>query len=218
MRIPRLPARPWVAVAAVVAAAAILVATGVGQTHATEPTNQQVDENTPGGTAVGTPLNASTTGTTVSYTLSGPDAASFTINPATGEVLMGGLEMPEDATYTATISVTDGVDGEWREDRTADDTLSLTMTIINPNIVIESSSRSALPKDLWVDDGIVVTTNEVNDYYRKDQAMIYDRATQQHLEDRSFPVAGRSYPSMQGVWSDGTTLFTRHGNPILHRT
>ena len=37
--------------------------------------------------------------------------------------------------------------------------------------------------------------------------MIYDRATQQHLEDRSFPVGGRSYPSMQGVWSDGTTLY-----------
>ena len=44
MRIPRLPARPWVAVAAVVAAAAILVATGVGNTHATDPTNPQIDE------------------------------------------------------------------------------------------------------------------------------------------------------------------------------
>ena len=199
MRIPRLPTRRLVATAALVLAAAILISTGVGKTQATEPTHPQVPENSPGGTTVGTPLNASAAGGNVSYALSGPDAANFNINPATGEVLMGGLEMPEDATYTATISVTDGVDGEWREDRTADDTLSLTMTMVNPNIVIESSSRSALPKGLWVDDDIVVTTNEVNDYYRKDQAMIYDRATQQHLEDRSFPVAGRSYPSMQGV-------------------
>ena len=57
MRIPRLPARPWIAAAAVVAAAAILVATGVGKTHATEPANQQVEEKAPGGTAVGTPLS-----------------------------------------------------------------------------------------------------------------------------------------------------------------
>ena len=120
---------------------------------------------------------------------------------------MGGLEMSEDATYTAFISVTDGVDGEWREDRTADDTLSLTMTIVNPNIVIESSSRSAFPSGLWVDDDIVVTTNEVSGYFNRDQAMIYDRATQQYLEDRSFPVGERSYPTMRGVWSDGTTLY-----------
>ena len=86
MRIPRLPARPWVAAVAVVATVAILVATGVGQTHATDPTNPQIDENTPGGTAVGTPLNASADGATVSYALSGPEAANFNINPATGEV------------------------------------------------------------------------------------------------------------------------------------
>ena len=86
MRIPRLPARPWIAAAAVVATAAILVTTGVGKTHATDPTNPQIDENTPGGSAVGTPLNASAAGATVSYALSGTDAASFSINPATGEV------------------------------------------------------------------------------------------------------------------------------------
>ena len=109
MRIPRLPARPWVAVAAVVAAAVILVATGVGQTHATDPTNQQVDENTPGGTAVGTPLNASATGTTVSYALSGTDATSFTINPATGEVSLAPDVSPDfeaKSQYSLTVTAT----------------------------------------------------------------------------------------------------------------
>ena len=144
---------------------------------------------------------------TLAYSIVSDTPDAFTINSATGEVLMGGLEMSEDATYTASISVTDGVDGEWREDRTADDTLSLTMTIINPNIVIESSSRSAFPNGLWVDDDIVVTTNESTSYSRRDQAMIYDRATQQHLEDRSFPVGGNSYPAIHGLWSDGTTLY-----------
>ena len=86
MRIPRLPARPWVAAAAIVATAAILVTTGVGQTHATDPSNPQIEENTPGGSAVGTPLNASAAGATVSYALSGTDSTNFSINPETGEI------------------------------------------------------------------------------------------------------------------------------------
>ena len=146
-------------------------------------------------------------GDTLIYSITPGAPDTFTINPATGEVLMGGLEMPEGATYTASISVTDGVNTQWQEDPTADDSLDLTMTIVNPNIVIQPASRQAFPRGLWVDDDIVVTTNEVSGYFNRDQAMIYDRATQQHLEDRSFPVGGRSYPSMQGVWSDGTTLY-----------
>ena len=140
---------------------------------------------------------------TLNYSIVSDTPDAFTINSTTGEVLMGGLEMSEDATYTASISVSDGVDGEWREDRSPDDFLDLTMTIVNPNIVIEPSSYAAFPKGLWVDDDIVVTTNESN----RDWAMVYDRETQQYLEDRSFSVGGRSYPTMRGVWSDGTTLY-----------
>ena len=111
MRIPRLPAGPWVAVAAVVAAAAILVATGGGTTHATDPNNQQVAENTPGGTAVGTPLNASATGGTVSYALSGPDAANFTINPVTSEVSLAPDVSPDfEAKPEYSLSVTASAD------------------------------------------------------------------------------------------------------------
>ena len=130
-----------------------------------------------------------------------PDA--FTINPATGEVLMGSLEMPEGATHTASISVTDGRDDAGQEDQSPDDSLELTMTIVNPNIVIEPSSHAAFPKGLWVDDDIVVTTNEST----RDRAMFYDRETQQYLEDRSFRVGGRSYPTIRGTWSDGATLY-----------
>ena len=71
---------------------------------------------------------------------------TFTINPATGEVLMGNLELTESATFTASISVTDGVNTQWQEDLTADDSLDLTMTIVNPNIVIEPSSHAAFPQ------------------------------------------------------------------------
>ena len=95
MRVPRPFTRPWIAAAAVVAIAAILVATGVGNTHATEPADQQIEENTPGGAAVGTPLNASATGGSLSYALTGPDAASFTINAATGEVSLASDVSPD---------------------------------------------------------------------------------------------------------------------------
>ena len=146
-------------------------------------------------------------GDTLTYSIVPGTPDAFAINPATGEVLMGSLEMSEGATYTASISVTDGLDHERNQDSSADDSLDLNMTMVNPNIVIEPSSRSAFPKGLWVDDDIVVTTNVVGGYHNRDQAMVYDRATQQHLEDRGFAVGGRSYPSIQGVWSDGTTLY-----------
>ena len=130
-----------------------------------------------------------------------PDA--FTINPSTGEVLMGNLELTEDTAYTASISVTDSLDDAGQEDQSPDDTLEITMTMVNPNIVIEPSSYAAFPRGLWVDDDIVVTTNESS----RDRAMFYDRETQQYLEDRSFRVGGNSYPTIRGIWSDGATLY-----------
>ena len=130
-----------------------------------------------------------------------PDA--FTINPSTGEVLMGNLELTEDIAYTASISVTDSLDDAGQEDHSPDDTLALTMTMVNPNIVIEPSSYAAFPNGLWVDDDIVVTTSESS----RDRAMFYDRETQQYLEDRSFRVGGNSYTTIRSTWSDGTTLY-----------
>ena len=85
-------------------------------------------------------------GDTLIYSITPGAPDSFTINPATGEVLMGGLEMPEGATYTASISVTDGVNTQWQEDLTADDSLDLTMTIVNPNIVIQPASAAGIPQ------------------------------------------------------------------------
>ena len=112
MRILRLPAGPWVAAAAALAIAAILVATGVGNTHATEPADQQIAENTPGGGAVGAPLNASAGGGSVSYALTGPDAASFTINAATGEVSLAPDVSPDfeaRSDYAITVTATTDV-------------------------------------------------------------------------------------------------------------
>ena len=86
MGMPRLPTRRWAATAAILATAtvlatAVILSTGVNQTHATEPVNRQVTENSPGGTAVGTPMKATTNAGTVSYSLTGADAANFAITP-----------------------------------------------------------------------------------------------------------------------------------------
>ena len=171
-------------------------------------TTFNISVNVREGVRVAPPFTATDpNGDALTYSIVSDTPGAFTINSATGEVLMGNLELTEDTTYKASISVSDGVDREWREDHSPDDTLELTMTMVNPNIVIESSSRAARPNGLWVDDDIVVTTNDVSGYSNRDQAMVYDRATQQYLEDRGFAVGGRSYPSIHGLWSDGATLY-----------
>ena len=142
-------------------------------------------------------------GDTLAYSIISDTPGAFRINAATGEVLMGSLELEEGSTHTATITVTDGVNAQWQEDMAADDSLDLTMTIVNPNIVIQPSSTAALPNGLWVDDDIVVTTNSGS----RDWARYYDRDTQQHLSDRSFRIRTGRFSSMKGVWSDGDTLF-----------
>ena len=108
MRFPRLSARPWVAAATVAVAAAILVTVGVGNTHATEPTNPQIAENSPAGTSAGTPLTATSSGD-VTYTLSGADAEQFTIDAATGELTLAdgaSLDFETKNSYDVTITAT----------------------------------------------------------------------------------------------------------------
>ena len=167
-------------------------------------TTFNISVNVREGVRVAPPFTAADpNGDTLTYSIVSGTPDAFTINSATGEVLMGGLEMAEGATFTASISVTDGVNTQWQEDQTADDSLALTMTIVNPNIVIEPSSRQAFPHGLWVDDDIVVTTNTGS----PDWALHYDRDTQQHLEDRSFRIRTGRLTNMRGVWSDGTTLY-----------
>ena len=100
MRIPRLPSRRWTTVAAAMTAAFVLataaiLATDVGNTQATEPSIPQVAENSPAGTAVGAPLSATTTAGTVSYSLTGTDAASFAINPTNGEIRLAADVSPD---------------------------------------------------------------------------------------------------------------------------
>ena len=67
-----------------------------GNTKAQAPEEQaRISENAPGGTVVGTPLQAETSGGPPTYSMSGPDAGSFTINPRTGQVSLAQDASPD---------------------------------------------------------------------------------------------------------------------------
>ena len=73
---------------------------------------RQVDENVPGGTNVGLPVTAtdSNAGDTVTYALSGTDAAFFALGSATGQITVGAgttIDFETKERYTVTITATD---------------------------------------------------------------------------------------------------------------
>ena len=90
-------------------AAAITAAAASGTP---QPLNVSLPENSPAGTSLGTPLVNTVPPGTVSYSLSGPDAALFNINPATGEVTLAQGASPDfetKASYSMTITATAGL-------------------------------------------------------------------------------------------------------------
>ena len=140
----------------------------------------------------------------LTYSIVSDTANAFTINSATGEVLMGSLAMPEGSVYTATVSVSDGHDVDRNEDDAADDSVNLTMTMVNPNIAITAETTYDHPYGLWRNDDIVVlATNGATD----DQVLFYDADAGQELNDRNFEVTAPNFPNTVGLWSDGTTLY-----------
>ena len=110
----------------------------------TEDGRREAEENSAGGTAVGalveaTDLNAgdSAVNDPLAYSLSGTDAASFTIDEGTGQI-----RLAEDATldyegkrsYRVTVQVTDGRDQNGDYDMDAiDDRQNVTITVTNVN-------------------------------------------------------------------------------------
>ena len=109
-----------------------------------EDGRREVEENSAGGTAVGAPVEAtdlnagdSAVNDPLAYSLSGTDAASFTIDSSTGQI-----RLAEDATldyegkrsYRVTVEVTDGRDQNGDDDMAAiDDRQNVTITVTNVN-------------------------------------------------------------------------------------
>ena len=110
----------------------------------TESGRREVAEDAAGGAIIGDPvaatdLNAgdSVVNDPLAYSLTGTDAASFTIDTGTGQITLAAgvtLDYEGKRTYRVTVQVTDGRDQNGDDDMDAiDDTITVTVTVTNVN-------------------------------------------------------------------------------------
>ncbi len=94
-----------------------------------------IAENTAADEPIGEPITATDPeGDSLTYTLGGTDAASFGIVPTSGQLLTKvALDHETKASYTVTVSVSDGKDANGDSDQAVDDTTSVTITVTDVN-------------------------------------------------------------------------------------
>ena len=103
---------------------------------ATETGDRTVPENTAAGRDIGAPVAASDAdaGDTLTYTLTGDDAASFDIDSSSGQLrTKAALDHETRDTYYVTVSVRDDKDATGNPDTTVDDTITVTVTVTDVN-------------------------------------------------------------------------------------
>ena len=101
---------------ALAAALALLVYLAISGTYPTQASTPnpgtQINENSAPGTSLGHPVGISPAGLAATYSLSGPDAGSFRIDPSTGEMSLAEGVSPDFETksrYDVTVTVSAGV-------------------------------------------------------------------------------------------------------------
>ena len=104
-----LPRRLTAAILVFIMLAAAITAAAASGTPQPSPLNASLPENSPAGASLGTPMETTAPTGTVSYSLSGPDAGLFDIDPATGEITLAQGASPDFETrtsYAVTITAT----------------------------------------------------------------------------------------------------------------
>ena len=120
-------------------------------------TTRMVAENTAANTNIGTPIAATDadTGDTLTYTLSGTDAAAFAIDSMTGQLkTKAALDYETKTAYTVTVTVSDG---------SLTDTINVTLNVIDVNDTrIVSGLTPVSERTPAVRDAIVAAVPSVN--------------------------------------------------------
>ena len=111
---------------------------------------RSVPENTPVGQNIGLPVAARDwdADTTLEYTLGGADDSSFDFDTATGQLKTKvALDHESKASYTVTVSVTDGEDADGSTDDAVDDSVTVTINVTGANDPPVISGISTLTYD-----------------------------------------------------------------------
>ena len=102
----------------------------------TEDGARSVAENTATGQSIGNPVAATDpdTGETLTYSLGGDDAGSFSIDQASGQLqTKDPLDHETKSSYSVTVSVSDRKDADGNPDTATDATITVTVTVTNVN-------------------------------------------------------------------------------------
>lgn len=101
-----------------------------------EDTSRSIDENSPSGTPIGTPISASDVddGDVLTYTMTGTNASSFTIDSGTGQISTSApLNFEETNTFSVTVTVTDNGGPAGPSGGTLSDTIPVTINVNDIN-------------------------------------------------------------------------------------
>ena len=101
-----------------------------------EDTSRSIDENSPSGTAIGTPISASDVddGDVLTYTMAGTNASSFTIDSGTGQISTSApLNFEVANTFSVTVTVTDNGGPAGPSGGTLTDTIPVTINVNDIN-------------------------------------------------------------------------------------
>ena len=171
---------------------------------ATEDGQRETPENTIGGTIIGDPVAANDLdGDTLTYSLTGTAAASFTIDEKSGQLRLAQnvmLDYEGKRTHRFTVQVTDGVNQNGDDDIAIDDTLNVTVTVTNVNEApvvtgdatasfVENSS-SAVASYTGTDPERDTLTWSVsdNDFWISDRGQLYFRTPPSFEQRTSYTV------------------------------
>ena len=100
-----------------------------------DATTRTVNDDAGAGVNIGAPVAATDpdSGDTLTYTLGGPDAASFGIVATSGQLqTKAALDRQTQASYTVVVSVREGKDAIGAADTATDDTITVTITVVDP--------------------------------------------------------------------------------------